>query len=349
MHGSTAYSKVVGTTLLLLLLTGTAGQAQEGNRKAVKRSKPFTLLEQGSFYVGGSIEFRQQTSTTPNDTRFGPGDIALNQMYVQYQIPKDQKYRYPIVLMHGGGHTAKVFETTPDGREGWYTSFMRRGFSPYAVDAPNRGRSGWEPTQRFLVTLGLAAPSTLEAANIYSKQAAWTAFRVGPTYGERYPQQQFPSEFYDQYIKQSVPAYRDATQNPKIAADLVALIDEIGPCILLGWSTGGSNVLNAAAQRPNLVKGLIAIEPAGAFNVNAVATVPMFLIQGDNSSADGVNNIAAQVNALGGDATALWLPDAGIFGNGHTMMAELNNEQIADLIESWVGQHVRGVRGAYQN
>jgi pimeloyl-ACP methyl ester carboxylesterase len=107
-------------------------------------------------------------------------------------------------------------------------------------------------------------------------------------------------------------------------------------------------VLNAAAQRPNLVKGLIGIEPAGGFTVSAVATVPMLLIQGDNSSADGVRNTAAQVNALGGDATAVWLPDAGIHGNGHTMMAEYNNEQIADLIEGWVKQHVPGVRGAYR-
>jgi hypothetical protein len=30
----------------------------------------------------------------------------------------------------------------------------------------------------------------------------------------------------------------------------------------------------------------------------------------------------------------------GIFGNGHTMAAELNNEQIADLLQKWIDQHV---------
>jgi hypothetical protein len=30
------------------------------------------------------------------------------------------------------------------------------------------------------------------------------------------------------------------------------------------------------------------------------------------------------------------------------MMAERNNEQIADLIETWIRQHVRGVRGGNQ-
>ena len=48
---------------------------------------------------------------------------------------------------------------------------------------------------------------------------------------------------------------------------------------------------------------------------------------------------------MGDDASTVWLPDVGIKGNGHTMMAERNNEQIADLIEAWIEQHVRGVRG----
>jgi len=34
-----------------------------------------------------------------------------------------------------------------------------------------------------------------------------------------------------------------------------------------------------------------------------------------------------------------------VVGNGHTMMLERNNEQIADLIERWINQHVPHVRG----
>jgi hypothetical protein len=47
---------------------------------------------------------------------------------------------------------------------------------------------------------------------------------------------------------------------------------------------------------------------------------------------------------LGGDASTVFLPDAGIHGNGHTMMLERNNEEIADLIEEWIVQHVPNVR-----
>jgi len=43
-------------------------------------------------------------------------------------------------------------------------------------------------------------------------------------------------------------------------------------------------------------------------------------------------------------ATEIFLPNIGIFGNGHTMAAELNNEQIADVLQNWINQHVKGAR-----
>lgn len=347
MNRFSTTARIVAVSLGLLIV-GTPGHAQN---KSSKRPKPFTLIEQGSFYVGGTIEFRDPNSTTVGDARFGPGDISVNHMYVQYQIPEKQKYRYPLVMIHGGGHSSKVYETTPDGREGWYTSFMRRGFSPYSVDAPNRGRSGYDPTLRYKAYLGMVPPSSMEVGNIYSAHSAWTAFRWGPAYGTQYPGQQFPVGSLSQYLPQSVPSYRDATQNPKIVADLVALIDKLGPCILLGWSTGTSNVMNAAAQRPNLVKAVIGIEgapPAGGVNVSELAKVPVFVIMGDNTSPAAAKAFTDQLVALGGDASTLWLPDAGIYGNGHTMMLELNSEQIADLIEDWVKEHVSGVRGHHR-
>jgi hypothetical protein len=54
------------------------------------------------------------------------------------------------------------------------------------------------------------------------------------------------------------------------------------------------------------------------------------------------------VNAAGGDGTVLVLPDAGIKGNTHMMMMDSNSEQIADIVESWIKEHVRGVRGRYR-
>ena len=46
----------------------------------------------------------------------------------------------------------------------------------------------------------------------------------------------------------------------------------------------------------------------------------------------------AAINAAGGTAKFMYLPALGIKGNGHMMMMEKNNLQIADLIIDWLGQ-----------
>jgi len=344
----------VAMAALVLLLTGTAGYADDAREK----KEPLTLIEQGTFYVGGSIEFRSPNSsiTVTGDVRSLPGNIAVHQMYVEYQIPEKQKYRYPIVFMHGGGHTGEFFRTTPDGREGWFTSFTRRGFAVYAVDAPNRGRAGWDPTHRFAVSQGLEPYTTLETANMYSEQSAWTAFRWGPSFGTPYTNTQFPLAHVNDYLKEIQPAYRNTPQNGYIQDDLGALVDKIGPCILLGWSTGTGNVMVAATSSParmDNVKGIIGIEgfPGAAGNRppdNLAAKIPFLGLVGDNTSPATSQAYTALLVSLGGDATTIWLPDAGLFGNGHTMAVELNNEKIADLLEEWITEHVPGVRAGDQ-
>ena len=52
---------------------------------------------------------------------------------------------------------------------------------------------------------------------------------------------------------------------------------------------------------------------------------------------EGAKEFAASYNADGGDAMVVNLPDYGITGNSHFMFQELNNKQIADTIEAWLG------------
>jgi pimeloyl-ACP methyl ester carboxylesterase len=315
----------------------------------IQQALPLVLKEQGTFYVGGTVEFRNpNTSSTTPDPRSLPGSIAVHQMYVEYQIPLLRRYKYPIVFMHGGGHTGEFFRTTPDGRQGWFTSFTRRGFAVYSVDGSNRGRAGWDPTNRFAVSQGLLPYTALESANMYSEESAWVAFRWGPSFGTPYANTQFPLDHVNDYLKEIQPAYRDANANPNLQGDLEALVDKIGPCILLGWSTGTGNVMVAATSSPariQNVKGIIGIEgyPGAAGNRPPdadAAKVPFLGLNGDFLDPAPFEAYAALLRALGGDATSVHLPDIGIFGNGHTMAIEKNDEQIADVIEQWIKKHV---------
>jgi len=353
--------KIVSSARAIGFAAFSLGMAASASAPADEEQSPLVLKAQGNFYTAGTIELRSPNTTNaalPGDGT-APGHIAVNQMYVQFQIPQALKYKYSIVFMHGGGHTANIFLSTSDGRDGWFTSFTRRGFAVYAVDGANRGRGGWDPTARLQATVGLAPSSSMEGVNIYTEEAAWTAFRWGPTFGTFYSNTQFPKAYVEDYIKQIQPAYRNLPapaeaqlQNAHIQAGLEALVDRIGPCILLGWSTGGGNVLAAATSSPARianVKGLIGIEgfPGAVGNDGdpaLVAKIPVLSVTGDNTSPAGAQAYVNSLVALGGDATEIFLPNIGIFGNGHTMAAELNNEQIADVLQNWINQHVKGAR-----
>src|SRR4026209_459349 len=98
---------IVGLPAALFLLSMVASVSADPPTKA---NNPLVLKEQGNFYVGGRIELRSPNTTNaalPGDGT-AAGHIAVYQANVQYQIPVAQKYKYPIVLMHGGGHTANI-------------------------------------------------------------------------------------------------------------------------------------------------------------------------------------------------------------------------------------------------
>ena len=113
--------------------------------------EPITLARMGSFHLGGR---RVEIEGRPVATRqLAPGGIAatidpnggymVEQMYVQYFVPRPLRGRGPLLLWHGGGMTGVTYETTPDGREGWLNFFLRRGWAVFSCDAVERGRAGW--------------------------------------------------------------------------------------------------------------------------------------------------------------------------------------------------------------
>ena len=112
---------------------------------------PIVLRDMGSFHIGGrvvEISGRpvQQIVRVPGGppSRLDPnGRYQVEQMYVQFFLPRDRKGKYPLLLWHGGGLTGASFETTPDGREGFVNMFIRKGWDVYVSDAVERGRSGF--------------------------------------------------------------------------------------------------------------------------------------------------------------------------------------------------------------
>src|SRR5437764_14797007 len=104
-----------------------------------KKHGPLTIKEQGSFFVGGE----NKTITAASGQT---GEVTVNQMYVQYQIPMKGDQHVPVVMVHGCCLSSKTWETTPDGRIGWSEYFVRKDRPVYLADQVSRARSGVDPT-----------------------------------------------------------------------------------------------------------------------------------------------------------------------------------------------------------
>jgi pimeloyl-ACP methyl ester carboxylesterase len=106
----------------------------------------------------------------------------------------------------------------------------------------------------------------------YGESASFLHFRFGPTPGTFFPDSQFPRAGLNQFLAQSIPQFGDDQQT--IVNGLIALLERIGPVILVGHSQTGPIALLAATQSAN-VKAVIAYESIGFFfPAGAVPTPP---------------------------------------------------------------------------
>ena len=333
--------------LALLACTATAQAASLGG--------PLTLADEGSFFVNG----QSLRSEYPGASlRTGPapaGNIVVNQMYVHYRIPAARK-GVPIVMVHGSQHTGMTYETTPDGREGWATWFVRQGHPVYVVDHSGRGRSGFDPTPVNAVRDGGADPKGLPTFFLGPIDRSWANFRFGPAYPKPFPNLQFPLEALDQYLSQLVPNSESTLKGggANTVNALALLLDRIGPAAIFVHSQSGVYGVDVVRKRPALVKALVSVEGGCETLTPEDASkffpqVPFISVWGDNSvGAWGVNGdkrrngciqAVQMIGGAGGRATFMLLPELGIPGNSHMLMMDRNNLQIAALLRKWIAEH----------
>ena len=72
--------------------------------------------------------------------------------------------------------------------------------------------------------------------------------------------------------------------------------------------------------------------------VKRIAKVPMINVIADRTPdrVEGSRKFQKRMQAAGGHFTVDVLPEAGIRGNGHTMMLEKNNKVIMDRMAKWL-------------
>lgn len=350
--------KKILSILLAALMIASLAFAEEA-------SEPLTIAEQGMFSAGGTVTEPVEGEYDPTTNWMDanrPGNTAhVDHANVLYQIPADDNGN-PIVYLHGYGQSRMGWMTTPDGRDGWATMFLRNGHAAFLVDQPGRGEAGAQ--------VSMTADGFLDAWAEDSKdykpgdQAWYTHFRIGRVAPERYEGSQFPEgeEAQDQFFRQMTPNTGNFDQ-AKCAAALGEVMAEVkertgNKAIFITHSQGGAVGWDVPVEN---ISAIVAIEPGGTpqpgseqYNRLLEAKIPIIVYFGDyidngpedimstgfwKGVRDGALAFAEQYNADGGDATVIDLPKIGITGNSHFMFQELNNQEIADHIEAWLGEH----------
>src|SRR5436853_6583434 len=213
-----------------------------------QRQGPLVLAKSSYFFVGGKLDPAVE------------GTAPVGHIYVEYVIPYRLRHRTPIVMVHGGSQTGTNFTGTPDGREGWAQLFIRRGYPVYVIDRVARGRAAH----------GSQVYGRATAANIERLTQRFVAPERFSLWPQAHLHTQWPGTgkpgdpAFDQFYFSQFPSLVDFAKQQDINPPaIVALLEKIGPSILLTHSQSGAFAWPVIDKRPDLVAVNLAVEPNG--------------------------------------------------------------------------------------
>ena len=339
-----------------------------------------SLGAKGFFYVGGKVSGQ-------DGKRFISG-----QMFVEVYVPKKITKQYPLILFHGAGQTNVNWLGTPDGRMGWADYFVQRGYIVYLAEQPARARSAYHPQ---VDGAQMYAPLEKLEKRFTSNHGLWERSKLH----SQWPKNE--GNIGDKTFMEFAAAQVEYLPSNKASQQLVQnvakeLLDKTGPAILLTHSQSGPFGWNIADAFPDLVKGIVALEPSGPpFSENFSSDVaqnygitelplhftppianpqeiklkllksrasiesdgwvfqepapklptfigiPILLLVSESSYHSNYDHLTSYVlNQCAVQHDFVRLEDIGLKGNGHMMMLENNNLDIAAYIDAWLRKHI---------
>jgi pimeloyl-ACP methyl ester carboxylesterase len=359
-----------------------------GTKPQAAKMTPLEIAREAYVFAGGQY-------STVKDAK-----VMSGQIYAEFQIPAHQKHPYPIVFIHGGAQTGTNFTGTPDGREGWAQFFLRQGYAIYVIDQAGRGRSAYLDS-----VYGAPVAPSLDFV-----QHRFTAIENFNQWPQAHLHTQWPGKgtpgdpIFDQFFASQVQAMVSYPLQQQLSSEaILALLEKIGPAILLTHSQSGATGWPVADARPEQVKAIVAVEPSGPpfYNVDnvgapewfrddadlqrpwgiaagpltysppAAASSELAIVRQDQSDDPNVSRCWMQrsparrlpnlhkvpvlvvtsessyhraydhctvkyLQQASVPVTWIKLEDVGIHGNGHMMMLEKNNAEIAAVMSRWL-------------
>lgn len=262
----------------------------------------------------------------------------------------------PIVMVPGMGLSAYIYTSTPDGRSGWTNDFAKEGFDTYAIDTNNLAVSGLE-----IAPFNTENPPRLST---WGENKIWKTWGFGDKPNEPYSDTQYPVDYIEQLYASFSPQISEVnTENKKSGkgdkgadktevTNIISLLEETGPAVLMVHSMGGVTGVEVVKERPDLVKALVVIEPVGAPTDKELLKekfidIPFLAVYGDYIESRGqagryeASKEAAKIlNEIGGVGEVITMTDLGVKGNTHLMMQDKNSSDISKLIIDWLNENL---------
>lgn len=196
------------------------------------------------------------------------GFVYQGQMYVEHLSPIGH-YTWlhlpPIIFIHGAGQTGTNFLNTPDGRPGWSSYFLERGYQVYLLDQPYRARSPWSPRNASDLLTAYPAERIETRFTAPERAVLWPQAKLHTQWpGKGVRGDPIFDSFYSSNVPipyLSDPAYLQIGFRAAITDLLTNHICR--PAFVVAHSQGGVVAWQAPDSVPELVKGLIALEPTG--------------------------------------------------------------------------------------
>jgi 3-hydroxyisobutyrate dehydrogenase-like beta-hydroxyacid dehydrogenase/pimeloyl-ACP methyl ester carboxylesterase len=324
-----------------------------GHSEQPWRTAPVKRSRRGNFWVTGA-------RITQNGKSFQKGP-----MYVAWESPEHITQAYPVVLVHGGTLQGTEWLDTPDGRPGWAQRFVEAGFVVFRVDRPGHGRSPYHPD--IMGPMGPAF-SYERAREVYFPEGG------GET---QWPFEPDDEAAFDAFIAAYGPMPADLAASQTLDADRLAeLLDRIGKAIIVTHSASGPSGWLVADRRPDLIAGIVAVEPMGpvfghtpgigsldwgltaapltfdpprktpeqvrtaepsTLKIPGLQGVPVALVTGETSAfASYASSIVPFLRNAGANIHHLDLPALGIHGNGHGLIYERNSDSAFKVVTQWL-------------
>jgi pimeloyl-ACP methyl ester carboxylesterase len=310
-------------------------QSSAASQPKTAESLALKLADTGHFWIG--VERKEMPY----------GVISGAPMYVQYLIPETVRFPLPIVLVHGGSGQMLHYMGAGDGTPGWAHYFVQAGYTVYLVDRPGHGRAVYHPD-----ALGSIGP----LATYEQLVADFTRSSRGSN-----PQWRGTGEIGDPLVDQFMASQNATPADAALASSLwtrhgAALVDRLGPSVIMTHSAGGPFGWLVANERPNLVKAVMSFEGQGAPLTQATAAgqtpdpkqskplpglkgLPILYVTAENSNRLQGPAVVESALTSGARAEHVYLKDRGLRGNSHFAMFEKNSRQVWEVFDAWL-RHV---------